>query len=96
MLLRIVWLICCFYIISCDNNSDNPAPDSDNDSSEIPESIYERIYGATTEITFDNDWVYISVIVCLTMGAPTMKGRSGKKTCMFLMMDLILSCQILC
>ena len=79
MLLRIVWLICCFYIISCDNNSDNPAPDSDNDSSEIPESIYERIYGAATEITFDNDWVYISVNSLPDHGSPYYEGTQWEE-----------------
>ena len=48
-----------FIVLSC--SDDESTSNTGNNSIEIPSSIYERIYGVTSPIDFDDEWVYINV-----------------------------------
>ena len=56
-----LYVILLFFILSfnlsCNDDNDNSIDYLDDSTTQISESIYERIYGASSEISFDDNWV---------------------------------------
>ena len=67
MKLKFIYFIALLLALSCssdDSNDNNSSDNSDNNEEEvsslIPLSVYERVYGTTSDIYIEGDWVYIN------------------------------------
>ena len=77
MIIRLLYLFSFVYLFSCGNDSIESNDTTNNENTDlgaIPIHIYERVYGVTSEITFDNDWVYFNVNSLPDHGSPYYEG----------------------
>ena len=52
-------MLYCFIIVFFDRSDSDSLDNSNDNANKILASIYERKYGTTSEIYFDDNWVYM-------------------------------------
>ena len=73
-LLSVIFVLCTL-LISCSEDDTSSVNDNESDSNQdantqIPFEIYERVYGVTSDIYQDDNWVYINVNSLPDHGSP--------------------------
>ena len=77
-LLSVIFVLCTL-LISCSEDDTSSVNDNESDSNQdantqIPFEIYERVYGVTSDIYQDDNWVYINVNSLPDHGSPYYEG----------------------
>ena len=77
MKIKLFFVFTLIFAFSCKNNES----DSDLDeTAQIPFEIYERVYGVTSEIFQDDNWVYINVNSLPDHGSPYYEGTQWQES----------------
>ena len=77
MKIKLFFVFTLIFAFSCKNNES----DSDLDeTAQIPFEIYERVYGVTSEIFQDDNWVYINVNSLPDHGSPYYEGTQWEES----------------
>tara|TARA_B100001248_G_scaffold261380_1_gene252388 strand:- start:1407 stop:2201 length:795 start_codon:yes stop_codon:yes gene_type:complete len=79
------FFIFCTLFISCSEDDTSSVNDNQSDSNQdattqIPFEIYERVYGVTSEIYQDDNWVYINVNSLPDHGSPYYEGTQWEES----------------
>ena len=83
-LLSVIFVFCTLFI-SCSEDESNSINDNESDSNQdaatqIPFEIYERVYGVTSDIYQDDNWVYINVNSLPAHGSPYYEGTQWEES----------------
>ena len=83
-LLSVIFVLCTL-LISCSEDDTSSVNDNESDSNQdantqIPFEIYERVYGVTSDIYQDDNWVYISVNSLPDHGSPYYEGTQWEES----------------
>ena len=83
-LLSVIFVFCTLFI-SCSEDDTSSVNDNESDSNQdattqIPFEIYERVYGVTSDIYHDDNWVYINVNSLPDHGSPYYEGTQWEES----------------
>ena len=76
MKINIFFVFTLIFVFSCKSDETDS---NENENTQIPFEIYERVYGVTSNIYQDNNWVYINVNSLPDHGSPYYEGTQWEE-----------------
>ena len=77
MKINIFFVFTLIFVFSCKSDETDS---NENENTQIPFEIYERVYGVTSNIYQDNNWVYINVNSLPDHGSPYYEGTQWEES----------------